>query len=61
MLEVILSDFERTMKETAAAEKKAQSEFIEFERTTKVSITKKETAKETKETELHNEEGDGEG
>jgi hypothetical protein len=54
MLDVILSDFERTMKETAAAEKKAQQEFIEFERTTKVSIAQKETAKETKETELDN-------
>jgi len=54
MLEVIQSDFDRTIKETTAAEKKAQQEFVEFERTTKVSLAQKTTAKETKETELSN-------
>merc|ERR1719271_1899127 len=54
MLEVIQSDFDRTIKETEAAEKKAQQEFIEFERTTKTSLAQKTVAKETKEDELAN-------
>jgi len=54
MLEVIQSDFDRTIRETTAAEKKAQQEFVEFERTTKVSLAQKTTAKETLETELSN-------
>jgi len=45
MLDVIISDFERTIKTTKAAEKKSQREFVRFERTTKASIASKETSK----------------
>ena len=51
MLEVIRGDFVRTIKETEKAEKAAETEFIEFERTTKVSISTKETTKTTNESE----------
>merc|ERR1719408_783734 len=37
MLDVIISDFERTIKVTTDTEKSAHREFVEFERTTKTS------------------------
>lgn len=52
MLEVIQSDFERTMSETETAEKQAEQDFMEFERTTKTSVETKKTAKEEKSAEL---------
>merc|ERR1719398_542633 len=45
MLEVIISDFERTIKVTTKSEKEAAKEFTKFERTTKASIASKETTK----------------
>merc|ERR1719263_2422572 len=45
MLDVIISDFERTIKVTDASEKEANREFVEFERTTKSSIVSKESSK----------------
>merc|ERR1719161_1054093 len=45
MLDVIISDFERTIKVTTDSEKAAHREFVEFERTTKTSIASKETGK----------------
>merc|ERR1719272_582785 len=43
MLDVIISDFERTVKVTTKAEKASHREFVEFERTSKTSIMEKET------------------
>lgn len=43
LLEVIQSDFQRTLSTTEAAEKKAQAEFVKFERTSKADIGGKET------------------
>jgi len=43
LLEVIKSDFERTIKTTKAAEKKAAADFVEFDRTSKADIGGKET------------------
>jgi len=43
LLEVIKSDFERTLKTTAAAEKKAAADFVEFDRTSRADIGGKET------------------
>jgi len=52
MLEVIISDFERTVKVTTKSEKEASKEFTKFERTTKASIASKETSKSTAEFDL---------
>jgi hypothetical protein len=57
MLEVIESDFARTEKETTEAEDTAAKDYIEFERTTKVSKKTKEIALESKEAELKETEG----
>jgi len=48
LLEVIKSDFDRTVRHTTASEKQAQEEFVEFERVTKTDISGKETALELK-------------
>jgi peptidoglycan hydrolase CwlO-like protein len=52
MLEVIISDFERTIKVTTKSEKEANREFVQFERATKASIASKETQKSNDEFEL---------
>jgi len=46
LLEVIQSDFQRTLSTTEAAEKKAQAEFVEFDRVSKADIGAKETKTE---------------
>jgi chromosome segregation ATPase len=58
IMEVILGDFQRTIKETTAAEEQAVRDFIEYERETKMSQTTKTTAKEALEHEKT--ENDGE-
>merc|ERR1719408_974241 len=45
MLDVIISDFERTIKVTAEAEKDSLREFTEFDRASKTSIASKESSK----------------
>merc|ERR1719191_149348 len=45
MLEVIISDFERTIKVTTKLEKDAHKVFTKFDRETKTSIAAKETQK----------------
>merc|ERR1719502_1121175 len=52
MLDVIISDFERTVKVTTTAEKASHREFVEFERTSKTSIASKETGKSQAESDL---------
>jgi len=52
LLEVIQSDFERTTKTTAASEKKAQADFVDFDRVSKTDISGKETKKELDEEDL---------
>jgi len=52
MLDVILSDFKRTIRETTKAEAIAQQEFLEFERETKISLTEKNTARDAKQEHL---------
>jgi len=52
LLEVIKSDFDRTARKTLQAEKKAQAEFVEFDRTSRVDIKTKETQLEIDKEEL---------
>jgi hypothetical protein len=52
MLDVIISDFERTIKVTTKAEKASHREFVEFEKTTTTSIASKETGKSQAESDL---------
>jgi hypothetical protein len=52
MMEVIKSDFERTVKVTAKAEKDAAKEFLEYETETKKSLAIKKNAQSAKDAEL---------
>merc|ERR1719335_1554267 len=52
MMEVIKSDFERTVKVTTKAEKDAAAQFLEFETSTKQSLAVKKNTKSAKEKEL---------
>jgi len=52
MMEVIMGDFERTIKETTAAEEQAKRDFIEYDRETRMSIAAKTNALEATTTEL---------
>eukprot|EP00746_Dinoflagellata_sp_MGD_P125397 gnl/MRDRNA2_/MRDRNA2_60154_c0_seq1.p1 gnl/MRDRNA2_/MRDRNA2_60154_c0~~gnl/MRDRNA2_/MRDRNA2_60154_c0_seq1.p1 ORF type:complete len:739 (+),score=277.72 gnl/MRDRNA2_/MRDRNA2_60154_c0_seq1:91-2217(+) len=58
LLEVIQSDFERTIDKTTAEEEKAQAEFEEFEKETKKSIEDKGKEKKDKEDEKEQTEAD---
>merc|ERR1719217_1276400 len=52
MMEVIKSDFERTITETLADEEQAKRDFVDFERVTLVSNATKHTALEATDKEL---------
>lgn len=52
MLEVIESDFDRTVRTTETAEKVSQEEFVEFDRVSRASISGKETKKSLDEEDL---------
>jgi len=52
LLEVIVSDFARTLKNTAAEEEKEAAEFVEFDRTSKADIGGKTTKTELNEQDL---------
>jgi len=52
MLAVIKTDFERTIKMTSDAEKKAQAEFVEFDRVSRTDISGKTTKKTLDEEDL---------
>merc|ERR1712008_627102 len=45
MLEVIKSDFDRTVRHTTDAEAKAHADFVEFDRASRTDISGKETKK----------------
>merc|ERR1719248_258136 len=55
LLEVIISDFERTIETTTAEEKAAQKEFEEFKAKTEEDIADKEKSKKQKEADLTDE------
>jgi len=52
LLEVIISDFQRTIKTTKAQEEQEAAEFVKFERTSKADIGGKETKTELDEQDL---------
>jgi len=52
MLDVIVSDFQRTIKVTTKSEQSAHREFTEFARTTKASLMSKETDRKNSEADL---------
>jgi predicted nuclease with TOPRIM domain len=52
MLAVIKTDFERTIQMTSDAEKKAQAEFVEFDRVSRTDISGKDTKKTLDEEDL---------
>merc|ERR1719265_1927088 len=52
MLDVIISDFQKSVQVTTDAEKDAHREFVEFSRTTKASLTEKEAGKSQAELDL---------
>merc|ERR1719326_1798193 len=52
LLEVIVSDFERTIKTTTAEEEKEAAEFVEFDRTSKADIGGKTTKTELNDQDL---------
>jgi len=52
MLEVILSDFERCIKQTSASESESHRGFVDFDRVSKTSISSKETGKAQAEADL---------
>merc|ERR1719235_3140868 len=58
LLEVIQSDFERTIKKTTEEEDEAQAEFEEYEKETKTSIEDKSKDKKSKEDEKESTEAD---
>jgi hypothetical protein len=49
LLDVIKSDYERTIKMTTSQEQEAQADFVKFDRASKVSMSAKETEKKNKE------------
>merc|ERR1719456_995069 len=49
LLEVIISDFERTIETTTAEEKAAEEEFLAFKKETEADIESKESDKKEKE------------
>lgn len=52
LLDVIKSDFERTIKTTTSEEKRAAAEFVDFDRSSRSSIAEKEKGRELNEQEL---------
>jgi chromosome segregation ATPase len=52
MLEVIKSDFDRTVRHTTEAEAKAHADFVEFDRASRTDISGKETKKKLDEEDL---------